>query len=87
MRYKVKIKYNGENIGITRWWLVKRSNVVGFQKHREDGPADEYVIFYKSGNRCVNNYYYLRGHQYRKKRIWKNALIYKSYSKNNRGMI
>jgi hypothetical protein len=87
MRYKVKIKYNGENIGITRWWLVKRSNVVGFQMHREDGPAHEHIIFYKSGNCYVNNYYYLRGHQYRKKHTWENALMYKSYSKNNRGMI
>ena len=87
MRYKVRIKHHGENVGITRWWFVKRSNVVGFQMHREDGPANEYVIFYKSGDRYVDNRYYLRGHQYRKRRTWHNALKYKSYSKNNKGMI
>lgn len=86
MRYKVKIKHLGENAGITRWWLVKRSNVVGFQMHREDGPANETVIFYKHGN-YVDNRYYLRGHQYRKRHTWHNALKYKSYSKNNKGMI
>ena len=64
MRYKVKIKHQGENVGITRWWLVKRSNVVGFQMHREDGPAVEYSwIMLQS--KSFNHYcpYYINGKQ------------------------
>jgi len=86
MRYKVKIKHNGGSLH--RWWLVKRSNVVGFQLHREEGPAKEIVQLYETRKYSwVHNYYYLRDHQYRKWHTWHNALKYKSYSKTNRGMI
>lgn len=86
MRYKVKIRHN-EGFNIVRLWFVKRSNVVGFQMHREDGPATQFVRFYKSGGCYVDNCYYLRGHKYKNRLTWHNALKYKSYSKNNKGMI
>ena len=49
MRYKVKIRHN-EGLNIARFWFVKRSNVVGFQLHREDGPATQFVRFYNRKN-------------------------------------
>lgn len=91
MRYKVKIRHS-EGLNVARFWFVKRSNVVGFQLHREDGPATQFVRFYKYGSvtssyAYIDNYYYLRGHKYKNRHTWKNALVYKSYSKNNKGMI
>jgi hypothetical protein len=84
MRYVVNIKCTGEGGSIHRWWKVKRSNVVGFQLHREEGPAKEvFNLRYK----WVNRSYYLRNHEYRNQTTWHNALPYKKYSKNNRGMI
>ena len=62
MRYVVNIKCTGEGGSIRRWWQVKRSNVVGFQLHREDGPAKEVIsLHYK----WIDRSYYLRGHEYR----------------------
>ena len=84
MRYVVNIKCTGEGGIISRWWEVKRSNVVGFQLHREDGPAKEVIILRYN---WIDRGYYLRGHEYRNRITWKNALAYKKYSKNNKGMI
>ena len=79
MRYVVNIKCTGEGGSIRRWWQVKRSNVVGFQLHREDGPAKEVIsLHYK----WIDRSYYLRGHEYRNRTTWQNALPYKKYSKN-----
>ena len=88
MRYKIKIKHRGENVGMSRCWFVKRSNVVGFQMHREDGAAYENIIFSRFGTYVyADTSYYLRGHRYKNRYTWRNALKYKSYSKNNKGMI
>ena len=88
MRYKVRLTYQDNNY-ISRYFLVKRSNVVGFQIHREDGPAREIVYMHYSDRKYnwVNRLYYLRGHQYRNRYYWNNGLKYKKYSKNSRGMI
>jgi hypothetical protein len=82
MRYKVRIKNGGYHV--FRTWLVKRSNVVGFQLHREEGPAVENLSI---TSKILRTSYYLRGYKYRHSGTWRNALKYKSYSKNNRGMI
>ena len=88
MRYKVKLTYRDKD-HISRHWFVKRSNVVGFQTHREDGPAREVVLICYNDRKYnwVRNLYYLRDHQYRNRYYWSNGLKYKKYSKNSRGMI
>jgi hypothetical protein len=82
MRYKIRVK-SGEHY-VFRTWLVNRSSVVGFQLHSEEGPAVEQL---KICTKRLIKSYYLRGYKYKHYGTWRNALIYKSYSKNNRGMI
>jgi hypothetical protein len=79
MRYKVRVEYNQKSQYIQRWWLVKRSSVLGFIMHSEEGPAYEVIAYLNTPYTRNNKSYYLRGNKCRNRSTWLNGLEYKCY--------
>jgi hypothetical protein len=88
MRYKIKIKCPPSTTTaryVQRWWLVKRSNKLGFLLHCEEGPAIENVTYLNTPYKRYSKEYYLKGNKCRNRYTWINGLEYKRYK--GKGML